>query len=196
MIIGLTGGIGSGKSVIAHGLQALGYTLYDTDYEAKQLLKTPELTAKIKLLLGNGAYDENGNYQTAFVADKVFTRPELLQQLNSIVHPAVQEDIVNKYQQLIRCTNPDGVNHLIVESAILFESGLNRICDKTIAVTAPMQTRIQRVINRDATTIDKVRARMGAQMIDSERVQRADITVCNDGSATIDQLCLYIKQHL
>ncbi len=85
---------------------------------------------------------------------------------------------------------------MVIESALLFESGLNQICDKTIAVIAPEELRLQRVIARDKTDINKVRARMRAQMSDAERAAKADLVVTNDGTLTIEQLCQYITQHL
>ena len=188
MIIGLTGGIGSGKSAIARGLQQMGYRVYDTDSEAKRLLETDaDLQARVKDLLGDECYAD-GHYQTAVVAAKVFADADLLHQLNALVHPAVQEDIMHRASCI--------VNHLIVESALLFESGLNQICDTTIAVIAPEELRLQRVIARDKTDINKVRARMRAQMSDAERAAKADLVVCNDGTLTIEQLCRYITQHL
>ncbi|MCQ2342031.1 MAG: dephospho-CoA kinase [Paludibacteraceae bacterium] len=194
MIIGLTGGIGSGKSTIAHALERYGMVLYDTDSRAKQLLQSnSSLITQVKRLLGDDCYDEHGTYLTAIVATRVFEHPNLLKQLNAIVHPAVQQDILNSHnaRQVAHDTR-----HTLVESAILFESGLHRICDKTIAVTAPEHLRIERTILRDHTNENKVRARMQAQMGELERNQSADIVVCNDGTKTIDELCLYITQHL
>lgn len=190
MIIGLTGGIGSGKSAIARGLQQMGYRVYDTDSEAKRLLETDaDLQARVKDLLGDECYAD-GHYQTAVVAAKVFADEDLLQALNAIVHPAVEQDILDSSIHQLH-DSP-----LIIESALLFESGLNQICDTTIAVIAPEELRLQRVIARDKTDINKVRARMRAQMSDAERAAKADLVVCNDGTLTIEQLCRYITQHL
>ena len=85
---------------------------------------------------------------------------------------------------------------MVIESALLFESGLDQICDKTIAVIAPEELRLQRVMARDKTNNNKVRARMRAQMSDAERAAKADLVVTNDGTLTIEQLCQYITQHL
>ncbi|MCQ2348601.1 MAG: dephospho-CoA kinase [Paludibacteraceae bacterium] len=190
MIIGLTGGIGSGKSTIAMGLVRYGLMHYDCDTEAKRLIESdPAIKQQIISLLGQDVY-QDGHYQTNIAAEKVFAQPKLLQQLNAIVHPAVKQDILNS--PIHRLTG----SPIIIESAILWESGLNEICDRTVAVIAPEEIRLQRAIQRDNSNIQKVHARMRAQMSDAEREQRADITINNDGQKSIDELCQYIMQHL
>ena len=160
MIIGLTGGIGSGKSTIAQGLAQRGYAIYDCDREAKRIIAEDKAVQKAIIdLLGEDAF-VNGTYNTAYVAQRVFAEPELLQALNAIVHPAVAKDIKDR---------KGSKELLFVESAILFDAGLASLCDKIIIIEAPEEVRIARTLARDyhnETTqenIDKVRARIRAQ---------------------------------
>jgi len=193
MIVGITGGIGSGKSYISRGLAKHGFVIYDCDKEAKRLIEQdPEVKEQITALFGDEAYID-GKYQTQVVADQVFNDPTLLQSLNAIVHPAVKKDILRRADSPIHQLTD---SPLLVESAILYESGLDEICEKIIAITAPEEVRLQRAIRRDKSNIEKVRARMRAQMSDEERAQRANIVIYNDGTKILEETCQYIMQHL
>ena len=184
MIIGITGGIGSGKSRIARELVKRGYTVYDCDREAKRIIvENKEVQAAIIELLGKEAFVD-GKYNTVFVAQKVFENPALLQGLNGIVHPAVINDIVRR--------QPD-----FIESAILLEAGLEKICDKIVWVDAPEEIRIARTIHRDyhdeltQEHIDKVRARMRAQQktsVHAEALQRPLLNIFNDGTLVLSDI--------
>lgn len=204
MIIGLTGGIGSGKSTIAQGLRQMGYAVYDTDSEAKRLIVEDEnVRTQMVQLFGNEVY-ANGVYQTALVAQRVFTNRSLLAQLNAIVHPAVKADILRWAQAYTRpkdanpreATQPAHNAHnspkatipCFVECAILYQAGFDALCDKVVAVTAPEEVRLARVLARDHSTIDKVRARMRAQEAERD-IERADIVINNDGQTLIPTLC-------
>lgn len=189
MIIGITGGIGSGKSVIAKQLRKMGYSVYDTDSEAKRLIvEDTHVRQQITALFGEEVY-QDGIYQTALVAQRVFADKGLLAQLNAIVHPAVKADIGNwvsepSDSEAIRQHS----NLLFIECAILYQAGFDTLCDKVVAVTAPEDVRLARVIARDHSTIDKVRARMRAQEADKD-LARADIVINNDGTTPIPTLC-------
>ena len=190
MIIGLTGGIGSGKSTIAQGLRQMGYAVYDTDSEAKRLIVEDEnVRTQMVQLFGNEVY-ANGVYQTALVAQRVFTDRSLLAQLNAIVHPAVRADILRwaTMQDSPSFRKGLGVGICFVECAILYQAGFDELCDKVVAVTAPEEVRLARVLARDHSTIDKVRARMRAQEAERD-IERADIVINNDGKASIPTLC-------
>lgn len=166
MTIGITGGIGSGKSTIAHELAQRGYTVYDCDREAKRIIaEDPEVRKAIIALLGEEAFAD-GTYNTAYVAQRVFENSSLREALNAIVHPAVCQDILKR--------QPD-----FIESAILFESGLNRLCDKVIVIDAPEEIRIARTLNRNYD----VRARIRAQVVPT-----GDLTIHNDGKESIASL--------
>ena len=197
MIIGLTGGIGSGKSTIAQGLRQMGYAVYDTDSEAKRLIVEDEnVRTQMVQLFGNEVY-ANGVYQTALVAQRVFTDRSLLAQLNAIVHPAVRADILRwaTMQDSPSFRKGLGVDLFFVECAILYQAGFDELCDKVIVVTAPEEIRLARAVARDHSTIEKVRARMRAQQTDQD-LQRADLVVNNDGQTPIPTLCEDIIRYL
>ena len=188
-VIGLTGGIGSGKSFLAQALAQRGFAIYDCDREAKRIIaENKDVQAAIKDLLGEEAFIE-GTYNTAYVAKRVFAEPQLLEKLNKIVHPAVKADILSPFTSHL--------SPLFVESAILFESGLDQLCDKIVVVTAPEEVRIARTIARDyqgqATpeNINKVRARIRAQKeipASTEVSQGKLLTVVNDGSSVLSSI--------
>ena len=196
MIIGITGGIGSGKSTIARALAARGFAVYDCDREAKRIIaENKDVQQQIIALLGEEAF-VNGVYNTAYVAKRVFAEPELLERLNQIVHPAVKEDILEK--------QPD-----FVESAILYEAGLDAICDKIFVIEAPEDIRIARTIARDyhgdssPENINKVRARIKAQgglSIQHSEVSIQDsevrLIVNNDGKTSVAELADEIQNWL
>ena len=192
MIIGLTGGIGSGKSTIAKQLRQMGYAVYDTDSAAKRLIvEDAAVREQITILLGPEVYQDN-IYQTAIVAQRVFSDPSLLAQLNAIVHPAVRADIL-RWAQTINHSTPSytTLHHTtpcFIECAILYQAGFDSLCDKVVAVTAPEEIRLERVKERDYTDASKVLARMRMQDVEMD-MKRADIIINNDGNAPISVLC-------
>ncbi len=178
-IIGLTGGIGSGKSYIANGLRERGYMVYDCDKEAKRIInEDPQVRSQLIALLGSETY-QGETYNTKHVAEQVFQNPTLLQQLNAIVHPAVRQDILS--QQAIG-------SFLFIESAILFESGFNTLCKATICVTAPEELRIQRAMQRDGASEEQIRRRIVNQTSEAQRCAQASLILQNDGSNTLSSL--------
>ena len=195
-IIGITGGIGSGKSTIARELAKRGFAVYDCDREAKRIIMENEQVRKAIIdLLGKEAFvngqSDNGQcttYNTAYVAQRVFAEPKILEQLNAIVHPAVANDIRQ------RQTTSDEFKPLFIESAILYESGFNALCEKIIVVDAPEEVRIARTIARDykgeATeeNINKVRARIKAQGIYNSQPLLDVLHLNNDGTTPISDL--------
>ena len=190
MIIGITGGIGSGKSTIAQGLREMGYAVYDTDSEAKRLIvEDVHVRQQIEQLFGSEVY-KDGVYQTALVAQRVFADHSLLAKLNTIVHPAVRADIERRVSGHANRKSRFGnqKNLFFIECAILYQAGFDSLCDKVVAVTAPEDVRLQRVIARDHSSSDKVLARMRAQQAE-EILQRADIIINNDGQTSILTLC-------
>ena len=181
MIIGITGGIGSGKSTIARELAKRGYTVYDCDQEAKRIIaENADVQQEIIDLLGEESFVD-GIYNTAYIAKRVFEDSHLLAALNAIVHPAVGLDIMKR--------KPD-----FVESAILYESGLDILCDRIIVVDAPEEIRIARTIGRDyhgdasPANIDKVRARIKAQGEFRSQDSEVRLIVNNDGKRSVAEL--------
>ncbi len=203
MLVGITGGIGSGKSTIVQALAARGYAVYDCDREAKRIIaENAEVRKAIIALLGTEAFVPSpqhpftGSYNTSYVSQRVFAEPELLQQLNAIVHPAVKEEIRVQSSEF---------SVLFVESAILFEAGIDSLCDRIVVVDAPEEVRLQRTIARDyhgeATEehINKVRARMRAQLFRPTEEQKATkkvLTIINDGRTSISDLANEIIQFI
>ena len=197
MIIGITGGIGSGKSVIARQLRKMGYSVYDTDSEAKRIIvEDATVREQMTALFGEEVY-QDGVYQTSFVAQQVFANKNLLAKLNAIVHPAVKADIISKFRSSGVTSEPLKRNSglFFIECAILFQAGFDVLCDKVVAVTAPEDIRLERVIARDHSDMNKVRARMRAQEAEKD-LQRADIIINNDGNTPIPILCEQILKEL
>ena len=209
MIIGITGGIGSGKSTIARQLREMGYAVYDTDSEAKRLIvEDAHVREQIEELFGKEVYKDDV-YQTAMVAQRVFADKSLLTQLNAIVHPAVKADIMRWAQKINHATPRYTMLHhatpryttlhhttpCFVECAILYQAGFDKLCDKVIVVTAPEEVRLARAVARDHSTIEKVRARMRAQETEKD-ILRADLVVNNDGKTSIPTLCEEIIRYL
>lgn len=171
-VVGLTGGIGSGKSTIARLFAALGIAVYDSDTEAKKLINTSaEIKKRIVEVFGAEAYAEEV-YNRAYMADIVFRNPDKLAVLNSIVHPVLADDF-NQWVALQTSA------YVIKEAAILFESGSYKNCDFIITVTAPETLRISRCMSRDGSTEAQVRARMAQQWTDAQRIALSDAVIEN-----------------
>ena len=172
-IVGLTGGIGSGKTTVANYLASIGIPVYISDLEARKVMELPEVSSLIAFEFGNDVL-MNGTINREKLASIVFGDSEKLKQLNAIVHPAVKKH----FDQWV--INNKGESFIVKEAAILFESGAYKDCDYIISVSAPMETRIQRVINRDKTTRDKVLQRINNQLSDEERNAKSDFVIQND----------------
>ena len=172
-IIGLTGGIGSGKTTIAKHIQSFGIPVYFTDDEAKKILELPEIIKEITHAFGTSII-ENNTISKKRLSDLVFTSPEKLKQLNAIIHPAVNSDFKNWLEINKKAT------FVVKESAILFESGAYKSCDKIITVIAPLETRILRVMKRDGTTREKVLDRINNQWTDEMRIAKSDFVIKNE----------------
>jgi dephospho-CoA kinase len=200
MLIGITGGIGSGKSTIAKQLRLMGYEVYDTDSEAKRLIvEDAHVREQITALFGPEVY-KDGVYQTAFVAQQVFADQALLARLNAIVHPAVRQDILKRFRSTSEPLNSSSAASepselFFIECAILYQAGIDQLCDKVVVVTAPEEVCLQRTITRDHSDIDKVRARMRAQNVE-EDLLRAAIIINNDGTTPIPNLCEQILKEV
>lgn len=174
MRIGVTGGIGSGKSTVCRLFAVLGIPVYDSDACAKRLMNDdPALVQGIKRLLGEESY-RDGALNRAYVGSRVFADAALLVKLNGLVHPAVGADFLKW------CDDQTDARYVILESAILFESGFNRYVNRVVTVSAPEQERIDRTCKRDGAMLESIRARMANQMSDVEREQRADYVICNE----------------
>lgn len=192
-VIGLTGGIGSGKSTVLRYFEELGVETFIADEEAKKLMNSNAvLIGEIKTLFGNQAY-ENGELNRGFIASIVFKDKEKLEALNNLVHPIVRQH----FQQMIKDSQ---ATFVIYEAAILFESGSDEFCDYIVTVTANLQERIQRVMKRDGVSKELVEDRMRNQLNDELKIKKADFVVNNEAIKdtktqvnTIFQLLLKLK---
>lgn len=172
-VIGLTGGIGSGKTTIANYIQSKGIPVYISDVEAKKVMEQPEIIAKINTTF-NEDITTNNALDRQKLANIVFNNPEKLKQLNAIVHPAVKIHFDNWVKQ------HQNKPIIVKEAAILFESGSYKDCDAVISVITPLETRIERVIQRDNTTREKVLQRIKNQLSDDERIEKSDYIITNE----------------
>ncbi|MGL2993783.1 dephospho-CoA kinase [Flavobacterium sp. TSSA_36] len=186
-IIGLTGGIGSGKTTVATIFKSHGIPVYIADDAGKEVMQSPQIISKIQDIFGTTLF-ENGVLDRKKLAAIVFNDPEKLNQLNAIVHPAVAEHFklwVAAHQQS---------EFIIYESAILFESGGDKKCYKIISVYTPENTRIQRVIKRDSTSKEQILQRIQAQWTDEQRLEKSDFVINNDSLVnTQDQVVKILK---
>lgn len=171
MKIGITGGIGSGKSLVVNELERLGAVVYHADVKAKELVYLPEIKEQILDLLGDQAF-ENDIYNTKYVASIVFEDSEKLQALNAIVHPAVFRDL-DKF-----CSENEG-KIIVYESALMMETGHTHLFEKVILVTAPLDLRIKRVMSRDMVDRESVLKRMDKQWPEERKKEMADIIIEN-----------------
>lgn len=173
-IIGITGGIGSGKSTVSKFIEELGFPVYDSDFWAKELVNLDKnLKSRIIELLGEESYDENGKYNRKFVAEKVFDHQELLLKLNQIIHPAVKIHFEN-------WVNAQNAEFVFKETALLFELKLNESCYQSILVTADENIRIKRVMDRDGRTYREVKEIIDKQMPEVDKVKLADFVIQNN----------------
>ncbi len=178
-IIGITGGIGSGKSTVCRLFAEYGIAIYEADSRAKAVIAQNEaLMLAIKKQFGENAYLPDGTYHRKYIADIVFQQPEKLAQLNALVHPAVRQDFIDWFAE-----KQINYSHTFVlkEAAILYEAGTDKDCDAVITVYAPKNIRIQRIIKRDDISIPEIRSRMQRQWADAKKMQKADFVIYNDG---------------
>lgn len=175
MIVGLTGGIGSGKTTVANFFSILpDVVIYLADIEAKKLMNTSKIIQqKIMNAFGENAY-KNGELQRAFLAKIVFNNPEKLSILNSIVHPEVRKH----FQQFVE--NNQDKKLIIYENAILFESKSNQFCDLIICVISDLDTRIQRVMQRDDANREAVMERIKNQLSDDAKMLQSNYIILNE----------------
>ncbi|MCL5246185.1 dephospho-CoA kinase [Cellulophaga sp. 20_2_10] len=173
IIVGLTGGIGSGKSTAAKMFEELGVPVYNSDLEAKKLMNTSVRVQKeIISLLGENAYKE-GVLNRGYIAKKVFASTSLLQELNAIVHPAVR-------LHFLEWAKKQKSNYVIQESAIIFENNNQDFYDYIILVTAPIEVRIERILKRDTTTRENILSRIGNQWTDDKKEKMSDFKLINE----------------
>lgn len=188
--IGITGGIGSGKSTISHVFEILGVPVYYADDAGKELMnKDTTLKQAIKAHFGEAVYNAEDQLDRKKLAGIVFQNPQLLQQLNAIVHPAT---IAAADRWMQEQTAP----YVLKEAALLFESDAHLHVDKVIGVQASLTTRIKRVVQRDAVTQKEVMDRIARQMDETEKLNRCDYLINNEGNELVIPQVLALHQQL
>ncbi len=177
--IGITGGIGSGKSTVCRVFSVMGIPVFEADKVARKLMDTDEeIHEKLVRLFGAAVYLPDQTVNRKYLAGIVFKDPSLLAQLNEIVHPVVRKTFFDWCE---RQKSP----YIIHEAAILFESGFYKMMDKTITVATNEDERIQRVMKRDGTTMELVKERIKNQWSDEERIKLADFVIGNNDDQLI-----------
>ena len=171
-IIGLTGGIGSGKTTLVNYMESLGIPVFIADEEAKKAMQSPHVLEEIKTSFGPAIF-ENGHLNRQQLASIVFSNPDKLKELNSIIHPEVKRLFA------IWLDQHKTVPFVVYEAAILFESGSYQNCDYIITVTAPLEDRITRVMQRDNCSREQVLQRINAQWTDEERAAKSNFVIDN-----------------
>jgi dephospho-CoA kinase len=185
MIVGLTGGIGSGKTTVAKLFNTLGVPVYVSDIAAKRIMISDvKVIKEVKTLLGELAYFDDGSLDKKHISEQVFKNKELLQKLNSIVHPAVADDFIEWYKK-------QNSAYVIKESAILFESGSYKKCDIIISVISPIKERVNRVMKRDSVTKKQVLHRVMNQSSDEDKIDQSDFIINN---ITIDATKIQVEK--
>jgi dephospho-CoA kinase len=180
IIVGLTGGIGSGKTTVAKLFQKHGVPIYIADERARLLMERPDVVEAVQQIFTTSVINENGLLDRAKIKQLVFDNKTLLEQLNQVVHPRVKKDFEDWLEE-----HKDSP-FVIKESAILFESGLETSCDLVILVVAPEEIRIERVMARDGVSKDQVLKIIDNQMKDEEKVGRSQYIIENNNKKTVE----------
>ena len=190
LIVGITGGIGSGKSTVCKIFKILNIPVFEADLTAKELLDNNKIKQLLFDIFGVTVFNPDRTVNRQILADLVFNDNNKLNQLNSIIHPAVREEFIlwaDKMQKL---------PYIILEAAILFESGFDKLTDYTILVAAPVPQKIERVMRRDGINEEKVRARMKNQLPEEEIRKHADYILFNDNTKLIIPEIIEIDNNL
>jgi len=172
-IIGLTGGIGSGKSTVATYIASKGIPVYIADEEAKKLMDSKRISAKIQAIFSENILSDNGKLDREKIAAIVFNSPQKLGELNAIVHPEVKNHFSKWLNQ------HKNASFVIKEVAILFETGGNISCDKVILITAPQEIRIERAMKRDNLNRESILKRIQNQLPEEEKIPKSDFIIYN-----------------
>jgi dephospho-CoA kinase len=189
--VGLTGGIGSGKSTIATIFRQLEVPVYYSDSAAKKLIVTDgNIISQIKSVFGSEIFNDSGKLESKKLADKVFNNEELLKDLNAIIHPAVRKDFVEWIKKHF------DIPYILNESAIIFEHDLYKELDAVIVILAPENVRIKRVMERDGIDEKEVKQRILNQITDEERKQKGDFFIINDETQAVIPQILKIHAEL
>jgi dephospho-CoA kinase len=181
--IGITGGIGSGKTEVCNIFERIGVPVLSADFIAKEISNyDPRVKQLLVKLLGARAYTSDGALDRPYVASKVFSNGSVQKKINAIIHPRVEDEVQRRFSEMERSGIPMG----IVEAALIYEAGLDRLLDAVVVVDSAEENRIDRVVMRDKSTRSSVLDRMKSQMDPAAKLKKADYSVHNDG--TIEEL--------
>lgn len=190
--VGISGGIGSGKTLVCTIFQILGISIYNSDLEAKKIMETDrQVKNDIINLLGEESYLNNFSLNRKFIAQKVFKHKELLLKLNNIVHPAVRQDAEIWSKKI-----PQECGYYLRESAILFETGIYKQLNFNILVIAPEDIRINRIKNRDGLSDEEITLRIKNQWAEEQKLKLTDFVIINDGKTFLIPQILKIHHTL
>lgn len=184
-LIAISGGIGSGKSIVSRIVSVMGYPVYDCDSRASALMTaSDEVRQQVAEAFGVESYREDGTLNRPYLSAKVFGNDEALSRLNSIVHPATASDML----QWAEIQQKNGVTMAFVETALLHTAHIDRLVDEVWHVTAPVDTRVKRVMVRSGLTAQQVQNRMAAQAIEEEPVDGEQVIINDDVTAVLPQV--------
>ncbi|MBS5037947.1 MAG: dephospho-CoA kinase [Fusobacterium sp.] len=176
MIVGLTGGIASGKSTVSKMFKELGAEIIDADIKAKEISQREEVVSKMKNIFGNKILNENGKIDRNKIKEIVFSDKEKLKMLNNLIHPKVMEEF-KKIKE-----NADKNDIIIFDIPLLFETGMDKMCDKIMLVFVDINTQIKRMIERDNITEELAVKIINSQMSLDEKLKKSEIHIENNGT--------------
>lgn len=189
-VIGLTGGIGTGKTTIARCFSLLGVPVFNSDLIAKKLYDLSEIVSAVTEILGNKILDENGKINTLKMAEIIFNDDEKLKLINKLIHPLVGK----KFQEF--CSLNNSAAYVIKEAAILFESGSYKDCSKILSVYSPLELRVERIKKRDGSTKEEILCRIAKQWAPEKISELSDIVILNDEKELIFPKIMQINTQL
>lgn len=188
--LGITGGIGSGKSVVTHLLQVMDIPVYYTDDEAKRLMvQDPDIRRDLIAFVGEEVYGTDGSLNRKMLAEFLFGYPERVKRVNRIVHPRVKAD----FEQW---AGNQKTSVVAMECAILYESGFNEAVDKVVGVTASLSTRLARATKRDSASVEQIKRRIAHQLPQEELCMRADYLIDNEEDSLLIPQVLHLLEEL
>jgi len=188
--LGLTGGIGSGKSTVAKVFQELGIAVYYADIEAKKFLFHDEIKKDLRTTFGTSVINGEGEVDKAVLASIVFTDEKQLAKLNALIHPLLENDFVTWSEE------KSNEKYIVKEAAILFEAGFDKSVDKILTISAPIEERIERVMKRDQVNRQQVLDRISKQWTDEQREAKSDFVINNADDQMILETILEIHNKL
>ena len=192
--LGITGGIGSGKSIVSQLFRVMGIPVYDSDKESKRLTITDEaIRTQLTELVGKDVYADDGSLNKSVLASWLFSCEEHTLKVNNIIHPVVKKDFLS----WVKKQENAGYKACGIESAILIEAGFQDVVEKVVMVTAPLETRIERTMQRDHASRESVINRMARQMNEEEKKEKADYVISNEeNTPLIPRVCQVIASLL